>query len=130
MTNLSRQSCQIFTQENEPTQNSFQNFLQSNIGLLLDFCASKMMYGHLEILSSSFSKILGALWLYSCLENHDKLPRKTTQQSVSISVPRKDCTDLYEIRTVWPARACLSLLEICAKSTLYRMIKSISYGHN
>jgi hypothetical protein len=46
----------------EPTpQNSFQNFLQSNTGLLLNLCVSKMLYGHLEIRANSSSNFLGVL---------------------------------------------------------------------
>jgi hypothetical protein len=42
-------------------QNSFQNFMQSNTGLLLDLCASKMLYGHLEIRANCSSNFLGVL---------------------------------------------------------------------
>jgi hypothetical protein len=98
--------------------------------LLLDFCASKLLYGCLEIHANSFNNFLGALMMYDRLENCAKLSRKTTQQPTSIYLPRKDCRDMYEIHTVRPEYDCLPLLENCAKVRLYGLIKFVPYGQN
>jgi hypothetical protein len=79
MTNLSRQLCQIFTQENEPNSSKFfPEFSAINCKLVLDFCASKLLYDRLEIRANYLNpKKCNKCWT-TALGNVPKLPKNNT----------------------------------------------------
>jgi len=83
----------------ETPQNSFQNFLQLIAGLLLDLCASKMMYGHLEIRANSLSAKQCNKCCTTTLGNMSKLPENSTTPSPQFMclnnshTDRADCTE-------------------------------------
>jgi hypothetical protein len=86
----------------ETPQNSFQNFLQLITGLLLDFCASKMLYGHLEIRANSLSPKQCNKCCTTALGNMPKLPENSTTPSPRFLCLNNSRTDrtVYKIRTV------------------------------
>jgi hypothetical protein len=108
----------------ETPQNSFQNFLQLIAGLLLDLCASKMLYGHLEIRANSLSPKQCNKCCTTALGNMSKLPENNTKPSprfLCLNNSQYYTTNIRNVQfTFLPQFPCLFLL--------YGIRKSVQYG--
>jgi hypothetical protein len=114
-------------------QNSFQNFLQSNTGLLLDFCASKMLYGHLGKRAKTSRKQHSAFTSKSMHEYQSYRPYRIctvqTVLSTSVFVPFPVVQN-SKIHTVRPLCSDCTLPRfLCLHFLLYNLLNLYSIAY-
>jgi hypothetical protein len=108
-------------------RNSCHNFLHTCTGLLLDFYASSLLYGCLEICAKCYNTILGIKCCTNTLGNVPKYSEKYPQKLFLISVQLNsstDCQNLYNGLLNLLYFPSISMPNFCCTVTS----KSVQYG--